>query len=83
MQVLEARMERAGALSKGGRHAEALADTAAMRLLAPPKAADRRHFESTLMLEESKLLGCAGNEVWRRSDWPRLSTRARGWATRE
>ncbi len=53
-------MSSGWALSKGRRHSEALAETAALRAYAPPGEADRTHFERTLQLEESRLLWCNG-----------------------
>ena len=63
MEILANKMELAWALSKQGRHAEALAQTVAMREYAPPRAEDRKHFESTLLVEEATLLKCDGQEA--------------------
>lgn len=62
MEILAVKMERGWALSKGLRHAEALAETAALRAYAPPGEADAAHFETTLLLQEARLLWCNGQD---------------------
>ena len=57
------RIRSGWALSKGLRHSEALAETAALRAYAPPGETDRAHFERTLLLEESRLLLCDGQDA--------------------
>eukprot|EP01050_Picozoa_sp_SAG11_P017963 SAG11_NODE_2649_length_3126_cov_9.746614_6_plen_167_part_01 len=54
-QVIAASMELAWALSKQGEHAAALGRLAAIRAYAPPGVRDRRHFERTVLLEESRV----------------------------
>ena len=63
MEIMATKMERGWALSKARRHAEAIAESAALRGYAPPGEGDRRHFETTVLLEESRLFWCAGREA--------------------